>query len=133
MSPTAPASISGDVNQRALLTFAGIGIAVVLGVGAAVALSGFAKGDGRFAEVVRSFRAGMTMWAESRGGLGIFLLWTVALFAAQGLAECLAVLPPTTFEAMFPEILNGCQHVAPHVREGHLVLLRFLPLAYRQY
>jgi len=49
--------------------------------------------------------------------------------AAQGLAECLAVLPPTTFEAMFPEILNGCQHVAPHVREGHLVLLRFLPLA----
>ena len=78
------ASISGDVNQRALLTFAGIGIAVVLGVGAAVALSGFAKGDGRFAEVVRSFRAGMTMWAESRGDLGIFLLWTVALFAAQG-------------------------------------------------
>lgn len=78
------ASISGDVNQRALLTFAGIGVAVVLGVGAAVALSGFAKGDGRFAEVVRSFRAGMAMWAESRGDLGIFLLWTVALFAAQG-------------------------------------------------
>lgn len=78
------ASISGDVNQRGLLIFAGVGIAVVFGVGAAIALSGFAKGDGQFAEVVRSFRAGMTMWAKSRGNLGIFLLWTVALFAAQG-------------------------------------------------
>lgn len=78
------ASISGDVNQRGLLAFAGVGIAVVLGVGAAIALSGFAKGDGRFAEVVRSFRAGMTMWAKARGNLAIFLLWTVALFAAQG-------------------------------------------------
>ena len=78
------ASISGDVNQRGLLIFAGVGIAVVFGVGAAIALSGFAKGDGQFAEVVRSFRAGMTMWAKSRGNLGIFLVWTVALFAAQG-------------------------------------------------
>ena len=78
------ASISGDVNQRGLVTFAGVGIAVVSGVGAAIALSGFAKGDGRFAEVVRSFRAGMTMWAKSRRNLGVFLLWTVALFAAQG-------------------------------------------------
>ena len=61
------ASISGDVNQRGLLIFAGVGIAVVLGVGAAIALSGFAKGDGQFAEVVRSFRAGMTMWAKAAG------------------------------------------------------------------
>jgi HEAT repeat protein len=49
--------------------------------------------------------------------------------AAQGLAECLAVLGPETFEAMLPEIFAGCAHVAPHVREGHLTLLRFLPLA----
>ena len=49
--------------------------------------------------------------------------------AAQGLAECLAVLGPDTFEAMLPEIFAGCSHVAPHVREGHLTLLRFLPLA----
>ena len=49
--------------------------------------------------------------------------------AAQGLAECLAVLGPETFEAMLPEIFSGCAHVAPHVREGYLTLLRFLPLA----
>ena len=49
--------------------------------------------------------------------------------AAQGLAECLAVLGQEHFEAMLPEILAGCHHVAPHVREGHLTLLRFLPLA----
>ena len=49
--------------------------------------------------------------------------------AAQGLAECLAVLGSEHFEAMLPEILAGCHHVAPHVREGHLTLLRFLPLA----
>ena len=49
--------------------------------------------------------------------------------AAQGLAECLAVLGSEHFEAMLPEILVGCHHVAPHVREGHLTLLRFLPLA----
>ena len=49
--------------------------------------------------------------------------------AAQGLAECLAVLGPETFEAMLPEIFAGCAHVAPYVREGHLTLLRFLPLA----
>ena len=52
--------------------------------------------------------------------------------AAQGLAECLAVLGPDTFEAMLPEIFAGCSHVASHVREGHLTLLRFLPLALGQ-
>jgi hypothetical protein len=52
--------------------------------------------------------------------------------AAQGLAECLAVLGAETFEAMLPEILAGCHHPAPHVREGHLTLLRFLPLALGQ-
>ena len=39
------------------------------------------------------------------------------------------MLGPETFEAMLPEIFAGCAHVAPHVREGHLTLLRFLPLA----
>jgi len=99
----ASASISGDMNQRGLLTFAGVGIAVVLGVGAAVLLSGYAKGDGRFAEVVRGFRAGMTMWAESRANLGIFLLWTVGLFAAQGFRLWLsfrAVGVPVDFSGM---------------------------------
>lgn len=84
------ASTGNDVNQRALLTFAGIGIAVVGGVVTAVALAGLAQGDGRFAETVRSFRAGMAMWAEARGRLGIFLIWTVALFAAQGFRLWLA-------------------------------------------
>jgi uncharacterized protein (TIRG00374 family) len=78
------------VDRQALLTFAGIGIAVVAGVGAAVALSGLAKGDGRFAETVRSFRDGMAMWTEARGKLGIFLLWTIALFVAQGFRLWLA-------------------------------------------
>ena len=52
--------------------------------------------------------------------------------AAQGLAECLAVLGAETFEEMLPEILAGCSNPAPHVREGHLTLLRFLPLALGQ-
>lgn len=78
------ASIVGDVNQRALLTFVGIGIAVIVGIGAAVALTGLANGEGRFADVVRSFRTGMAMWAGARGKLGIFLIWTLGLFAAQG-------------------------------------------------
>ncbi len=84
------ASMGSDVNQRALLTFAGIGIAVVGGVAADLALTGLAKGDGRFVETVRSFRAGMAMWAEARGKLGIFLIWTVALFVAQGFRLWLA-------------------------------------------
>ena len=84
------ASTGTDVDRQALLTFAGIGIAVVAGVGAAVALSGLAKGDGRFAETVRSFRDGMAMWTEARGKLGIFLLWTIALFVAQGFRLWLA-------------------------------------------
>jgi len=78
------ASTGNDVNRQALLTFAGIGIAVVGAVAAAVAITGLAKGDGTFAQTVRSFRDGMAMWAEARGKLGIFLLWTVALFVAQG-------------------------------------------------
>jgi len=84
------AATGNDVDERALLTFTGIGIAVVGGVTAAVALSGLAKGDGRFAETVRSFRNGMAMWADARGKLGIFLIWTVALFVAQGFRLWLA-------------------------------------------
>ncbi len=78
------AATGDDVDRQALLTFAGIGVAVVGAVVAAVALSGLAKGDGTFAQTLRSFRDGMAMWVEARGKLGIFLLWTVALFVAQG-------------------------------------------------
>ena len=42
------------------------------------------------------------------------------------------MLGAETFEEMLPEILAGCSNAAPHVREGHLTLLRFLPLALGQ-
>jgi len=78
------AAVNGELDRRALLAFGGIGVAVVLGMAIAMLLAGFAKGDGRFAETVRSFRVGIAMWVDDRGGLVVFLLWTVALFAAQG-------------------------------------------------
>ncbi len=84
------AAIDGELDQRALVAFGGIAVAVVVGVGSAMLLTGFAKGDGRFAETVRSFRAGIAMWIDDRGGLAVFLFWTVALFAAQGLRLWLA-------------------------------------------
>lgn len=49
--------------------------------------------------------------------------------AAQGLSECLAVLSPDHFDALFPEILAGCAHASAAVREGHLTLLKFLPIS----
>ena len=49
--------------------------------------------------------------------------------AAQGLSECLAVLSSDHFDALFPEILAGCANASPAVREGHLTLLRFLPIS----
>lgn len=79
------AVVSGELDRRALFAFGGVALAVGLGMAIAMLLSGFARGDGRFAEVVRSFRAGVTMWVDDRGGLAVFLFWTVALFAAQGL------------------------------------------------
>ncbi len=78
------AATGDDVDRQALLTFVGIAIAVVAAVAVAVGLSGLAKGDGTFAQTLRSFRDGMAMWAGARGKLAIFLLWTVALFVAQG-------------------------------------------------
>jgi len=49
--------------------------------------------------------------------------------AAQGLSECLAVLSDDHFDALFPEIIAGCSHASAAVREGHLTLLRFLPIS----
>lgn len=49
--------------------------------------------------------------------------------AAQGLSECLAVLSSDHFDALFPEILAGCANASSAVREGHLTLLRFLPIS----
>lgn len=52
--------------------------------------------------------------------------------AAQGLSECLAVLSDEHFDALFPEILAGCSHASMAVREGHLTLLKFLPISLGQ-
>ena len=49
--------------------------------------------------------------------------------AAQGLAEVLAVLGPAHVEALLPDILAGTKSKSPFVREGHLTLFKFLPLA----
>ncbi|CAG9462953.1 unnamed protein product [Pedinophyceae sp. YPF-701] len=48
--------------------------------------------------------------------------------AAQGLAEVLAVLGPENLEALLPEVYVSCRSGSAAVREGHLVLLRFLPM-----
>ena len=82
-------------------------------------MGGAASLDEHFAELV----PWLTSTLQSDGAA------TERSGAAQGLAECLAVLGAEYFEAMFPEILEGCHHAAPHVREGHLTLLKFLPLA----
>lgn len=47
--------------------------------------------------------------------------------AAQGLAECLAVLGPAHVDALVPDIVAGCSASRPPVREGYFTLLRFLP------
>ena len=47
--------------------------------------------------------------------------------AAQGLAEVLAVLGPEQLEALLPDVYESCRSGSAAVREGHLVLLRFLP------
>jgi uncharacterized protein (TIRG00374 family) len=79
------AAIDGVVDRRALLAFVGTGVSIVLGLTLAMFLARFARTPGRVAEVVRSFRAGIAMWIDDRGGLAVFLFWTTVLFAAQGL------------------------------------------------
>ncbi|KAF5835979.1 armadillo-type protein [Dunaliella salina] len=49
--------------------------------------------------------------------------------AAQGLAEVLTVLGPNHLEAMMPDILEGAtSRASPSMREGHLVLMHYLPI-----
>ena len=90
---------------------------------AASALASLIRGMGGVDEHFADLIPWLTQTLQSDGPM------TERSGAAQGLAECLAVLGQEHFEAMLPEILAGCHHVAPHVREGHLTLLRFLPLA----
>lgn len=52
--------------------------------------------------------------------------------AAQGLAECLNALGGDRFVAILPEVYRGCGNPLPRVREGHLQLLKFLPLSVGQ-
>lgn len=49
--------------------------------------------------------------------------------AAQGLAEVVAVLGPAHLEALLPNVLAACVSRNLYVREGHLTLFKFLPLA----
>ncbi|KAK9804294.1 hypothetical protein WJX72_005256 [[Myrmecia] bisecta] len=49
--------------------------------------------------------------------------------AAQGLAEVLAVLGPAHLEALLPDILANTTARSAYVREGHLSLFKYLPLA----
>lgn len=49
--------------------------------------------------------------------------------AAQGLAEALAALGRSHLDALLPSILAQCTNPRASVREGHLTLLKFLPLA----
>lgn len=107
------AVIDGELDRRALLVFGSIGGAVVLGMTIAMLLTGFAKGGGRLAEIVTSFRAGIAMWVDDRGGLAVFLFWTVALFAAQGFRLWLsfrAVGVSVSFSGMM--IIQGMAAVA---------------------
>jgi len=52
--------------------------------------------------------------------------------AAQGLAECLNALGGDRFVAILPEVYRGCSSPLSRVREGHLQLLKFLPLSVGQ-
>ena len=52
--------------------------------------------------------------------------------AAQGLAECLNALGGDRFVAILPEVYRGCSSPLSRVREGHLELLKFLPLSVGQ-
>jgi uncharacterized protein (TIRG00374 family) len=75
----------GSVEGRAIITFTGLGLASLGGMGLAIFVSGKIRSEGRFAEVARGFRSGADLWFHSRSRLYVFLGWTVALFAAQAL------------------------------------------------
>jgi hypothetical protein len=47
--------------------------------------------------------------------------------AALGLAEVLAVLGPERVDVMLPDIIAGSANKAVSVRDGNLMLLRYLP------
>jgi hypothetical protein len=73
----------GSVDGRAIVTFAGLGLASLGGMALAIFVSGRISSTGRFAEVARGFRSGADLWFHSRNRLFIFLGWTVILFATQ--------------------------------------------------
>lgn len=73
----------GDVDDRALASFVGVGVAAALGVVLAIAVTRMFKSGSRLAQIAKEFRSGMSLWASSRGRLAVFLLWTVLLFASQ--------------------------------------------------
>ena len=49
--------------------------------------------------------------------------------AAQGLAEAFAALGPAHLDALLPSILAQCTVKQAAIREGHMTLLKFLPVA----
>lgn len=49
--------------------------------------------------------------------------------SAQGLAEVLAVLGPEHLEALLPDFMANCRSKSLYIREGHLVLFKYLAIA----
>jgi uncharacterized membrane protein YbhN (UPF0104 family) len=79
------AATEGGADTRALWAFGGVGVAVVLGLVIAIAVSGVFDGDGRLAQSAAAFRSGMGLWVHARGRLAIFLGWTLLVFGAQAM------------------------------------------------
>ncbi|CAI5465590.1 unnamed protein product [Closterium sp. Yama58-4] len=50
--------------------------------------------------------------------------------AAQGLSEVLGAQGRHRFEVLLPDLLAGCSHKVATVRDGHLTLFKYLPLAF---
>ncbi|CAI5476129.1 unnamed protein product [Closterium sp. Yama58-4] len=50
--------------------------------------------------------------------------------AAQGLSEVLGAQGRHRFELLLPDLLAGCSHKVATVRDGHLTLFKYLPLAF---
>ena len=73
----------GDVDDRVLASFVGVVVAATLGVVLAIAVTRMFKSGSRLARIAGEFRSGMSLWANSRGRLAVFLLWTVLLFGSQ--------------------------------------------------
>ncbi|EGD82362.1 hypothetical protein PTSG_11954 [Salpingoeca rosetta] len=86
------------------------------------ALGALVKGMGeeRFAELLPWLLDTLASDASSADRAG----------AAQGLAEVLAALGPDRLVELMPTFLENTQHPKPAVREGYLMLLMFLPLAF---